>query len=227
MTHRQRYSVYGAERSGDADLVALILGAGSANHTPAQLAAELLARFGSLRGLCSAPLPALCALPGIGAARAMRLQAAIEVGRRSLMHPAPLGEVVRCPDSAYAHLAPMLQGRPFEALMALYLDRRHRVISIRELTRGSEALTIVDPRQVFRVGLSMSASSVVLAHNHPSGDPTPSDQDRHVTTRVARSGQVVGVRLLDHLVIGDGTYVSLAQQGVLPRWITPNELWTT
>jgi len=227
MNHRERYACQGADRFGDTELVALLLGTGRVGKTALQVAADLLTEFGGLGRLAAAPVPALCRQPGIGLAKAVRLHAALEVGRRAMMLPVLASEPINCPDLAHAHLSPMLKGRPFEALVGLYLNRRHRMLAMRELTRGSESLTIVDPRQIFRMGLSMGASAVILAHNHPSGDPSPSDQDRDVTTRVAQSGRVLGLRLLDHLVIAGDEYVSLAQEGVLPRWITPNELWTT
>lgn len=96
----------------------------------------------------------------------------------------------------------------------------------RRLTHGSDAFTVVEPRQVFRYAVGLGASAVILAHNHPSGDPTPSAQDREVTTRVARAGALLGLPLLDHLVAGDGAWVSLAAEGLLPTWGPPPPSWT-
>lgn len=226
MDHRERFATEGADHFGDTELVALLLGTGHTGRTALQLAADLLTEYGSLPDLASATVPALCRHPGVGMAKAVRLTAALEVGRRALVDRSRHRQPVDSPDAAYALLGPPLHRRPFESLWGLYLDRRHRMLAIRELTRGSEALTVVDPRQIFRVGLTIGAASVVLAHNHPSGDPTPSDQDRDVTTRVAQSGRVIGLRLLDHLVVGHNSFTSLAQEGHLPRWIAPGELWT-
>jgi DNA repair protein RadC len=116
---------------------------------------------------------------------------------------------VRGPDDAFLILGPALFDLPDEELHALYVDRRNRPVAHRRLTRGSDGLTIVEPRQVYRLAIGLGAVGVILAHNHPSGDPTPSAEDRAVNERVARVGQVVGVTLLDHLVIGGRRYVSL------------------
>ncbi|MBW1878136.1 MAG: DNA repair protein RadC [Deltaproteobacteria bacterium] len=218
MRPREHYRHEGPARFGDAELLALVVGTGTADRSALEIGAALLSHFGGLPALAGAQVADLQRQPGLGLARAVRVHAALELGRRSLHAPGDPSHPIRSPADAHAHLGPALRGRPDEELHALYLDRRHRPRAHRMLTRGSDGFTVVDPRQVFRPAVSLGAFAVVLAHNHPSGDPTPSAQDREVTRRVAAAGRILGIALLDHLVVGDGDYVSLAEQGELPAW---------
>lgn len=225
MRRRERYAVEGGEGVGDAELVALVLETGASGRGALQIAAELLERFGGLPGLASRQPHELRDVGGIGLARAVRLHAALTAGRRS--YGAGDRELpVTDPAAAFAWLSPALRGLVDEELHALYLDRRRRPVARRCLTRGNDGFTVVDPRQVFRVAVGVGASGVILAHNHPSGDPTPSPQDRDVTSRVAQAGRVLGIPLLDHLVVGGDRYVSLAAEGELPSWSPIPPSWT-
>ena len=118
-----------------------------------------------------------------------------------------------------------MRGLVQEQLHALYLDRRRYPVALRRLTQGSDRYTVVDPRQIFRTAMGVGASAVILAHNHPSGDPAPSEQDCHVTERVARAGETLDIVLLDHLVVGHRGYRSMAEEGLLPQWTAPAALW--
>ncbi len=211
-TTTHRYAHHGPESFGDAELLGLVLG-NSSSSSGLRTAATLLERFGTLDAISRASVASLAATPGLGPTRAARLHAALAAGRRSLRRPPDPPHLLRSPLDALELVGPPLRGLPHEELHGVYLDRRHRVLGQRRLTVGSDAFTVVDPRQVLRPALSLSASAVILAHNHPSGDPTPSQQDRVVTRRVADAARIVGLRLLDHLVIGDHGHVSLAEQG--------------
>jgi DNA repair protein RadC len=215
----------GAGRFGDAELLALLLETGVAGRSALGVATDLLERFGTVRALARHQVTELAAVKGVGVARAVRVLAALELGRRALGAP-PAAVVVDTPEAAFRVLGPRLQGLAEEELHALYLDRRRRPVAHRRLTVGSDAFTVVEPRQVLRVAVGLGAHAVLLAHNHPSGDPTPSAQDREVTARVARAGAVLGVPLLDHLVVGDGGWVSLAAEGLLPAYGPPPPTWT-
>jgi DNA repair protein RadC len=208
MQPRERYLSEGPRRFGDAELIALLLETGAGGRSALAIAADLLDRAGGLCGMLRMEPQQWLAVSGIGAARAVRMHAAIELGRRSLA-ARTLSEPIRTSEEAYALLGPALRGLADEELHALFLDRRHRPVAHRRLTRGSDALTVVDPRQVFRVAVGVGASAVILAHNHPSGDPTPSPQDRDVTDRVAAAGRVLGIPLLDHLVVGRDAFAAI------------------
>lgn len=225
MPVRERYLSAGPSRAGDAELVALVLGTGLPGRSALGLASDVLQRFGDLRGVATASVHELCTVRGLGPARAVRLHAALHAGRRSLDR-SELGAPVRSPDEAFALLAPVLQGLVDEELHGLFLDRRRRLIAHRALTRGSDAFTVVDPRQIFRVAVQCGASAILLAHNHPSGDPTPSRQDEDVTRRVVGAGRTLGVPLVDHLVVAGSRYVSLAERGVVPEQLGEAPVWT-
>ncbi len=226
MRPRERYACHGPSDLGDVELVALLLGTGAAGRPALAIAAELLERFDGLDGLALAEPGALRGVPGVGLARAVRLHAALEAGRRALARQGRRPARVADPDQAAAWLRPGLAGLPHEELHALYLDRRHRPLARRRLSQGSDGLTVVDPRQVYRPAVGLGATAVVLAHNHPSGDPTPSAMDREVTRRTQRAGEVLGVALVDHLVVGHDRYVSLAREGVVRPSGAASSAWT-
>lgn len=218
------YAIHGPDHTGDAELVALALGARGATTRSLELASRLLTRFGGLEGLALSNPQELTRVDGLGPQQAVRLHAALQAGRRSLRPGAPL-QPVRTPDEAWSLLAPGLRGLVDEELHALYLNRRRLVVGHRCLTRGSDAFTVVDPRQIFREAVALRATGVILAHNHPSGDPTPSAQDRDVTRRVASAGRVLGIQLVDHLVIADAGWTSFAETGELPAWRAEPAAW--
>lgn len=206
--------------SGDVELLAALLG------VPLGSAATLLDRVGGVAALLRVHPTDLARLPGIGPRRAVRITAAVQLGRR-LSDPGADSRVpVLDARSAHAHLAPALLGLADEELHALYLDRRNRPLERRRLTVGSDRFTVVDPRQIFRPAVSLGAAGLVLAHNHPSGDPTPSPQDREVTRRVVAAGRVLGVTLLDHLVLGHGGWVSMRESGDLDTTEPLAASWT-
>ncbi|MBT3220831.1 MAG: DNA repair protein RadC [Proteobacteria bacterium] len=218
MQPRERYACHGPGQFGNIELIALILGTGTAGETANQLGARLLARFDGLGGLGRAEPQQLMRVRGVGLARAVRVHAALQLGRRVLRDGNMEHKPIRSADDAVKLLEPAMRGLVDEELHGLFLDRRHHAFACRVLTHGSDSLTVVDPRQVYRLALSLNAKALILAHNHPSGDATPSAQDVDVTRRVAEAGKVVGIPLLDHLVVGAGWFSSLAERGELPHW---------
>ncbi len=204
------YWLCGDEDRGANELLALMLG----GRAGGSWAAALLGEHGSVSAMLEAGPQALAVVPGVGVRRAVQLHAALQLGCRSVRAPVA-AKAVRSPADAAAQLAPALRGLRVEELHGLFLDRRRRPLARRRLTRGSDHCTVVDPRQVFRVALQVGAAAVVLAHNHPSGDPEPSALDDDVTRRVVAAGRVVGVVLLDHLVIAGERFTSLAERGVI------------
>lgn len=217
MKPREQYLCQGPDDLGDVELVALLLGTGAGGRSALAISADLIGRFGGLRGLARAEPERLRSIPGVGQARAVRLHAALEAGRRANITPLPQPTTVHSPADAAAVLLPRVRHLPVEELHALYLDRRNHLVGARRLTRGSDGFTVVDPRQVFRPAVELGASGVLMAHNHPSGDPTPSAMDREVTRRTATAGKVLGVRLLDHLVLAGDQWTSLAELGCIPE----------
>ncbi|MFH1469500.1 MAG: DNA repair protein RadC [Pseudomonadota bacterium] len=215
MRPRERYLLEGPEGFGDLELLALALGTGFKDLPVQEVAMGVLALAGGVEGLAALPVGSLVELRGLGPARAVRLHAAWSLQRRALARLALGPQVLSAVDAA-AWFQPRLGGLAREELHALLLDRRHKVRAYRILTSGNDAHTIVDPRQVFREALLHRASAVIVAHNHPSGDPSPSGADVDVSIRLVEAGKLVGVELLDHLVLGGGSWTSLREQGLLP-----------
>lgn len=213
MRPRERYTLFGPERFTDTELLALIIGLGAAGQSSQELAGALLARFGDLSSLAAAPVEAIRAVPGIGPARAVRLHAALQAGCRAARASRRGEPVVLCPEDAWELLRPGLEGQESEELHALYLNRRRQVLALRPLTRGTDSQTLVEPRQVFRLAVQCGASGVIVAHNHPSGDPSPSGQDLDITRRLVSAGRLLGIELVDHLILGGDGFVSLQRDG--------------
>lgn len=221
MLPREHYTAHGPHGLGDIELLALILGTGSRGRSARAIATDLLDRFGGLHGLAhTEPDRMAREVPGVGLARAVRIHAAVQAGRRSVQRRT-LPDSIRSPSASAAIFQDVLAGRAVEELHGLYLDRALRPLARRCLSIGSDGLTIVDPRQVFRPAVGLGANYVIIAHNHPSGDPTPSAMDREVTRRVRRAGEVLDIHLIDHIVIGHHAWTSLAEEGLLDpsvRW---------
>lgn len=215
MRAREAYACSGPSALGDVELVALLLGTGAAGRSTLAIAGDLVDAFGGLAGLARAEPAALQRVSGVGLARAVRLHAGLEAGRRAQAGRGDRPDPVCTPNDAAEWLRPALAALPHEELHALYLDRRGRPVARRLLTRGSDGFTVVDPRQVYRPAVALGALSVVLAHNHPSGDPTPSAMDREVTRRTRKAGTVIGVQLVDHIVVAGVEWTSMAQQGLV------------
>jgi len=209
---RERLWLAGAGALADADLIAVLLGTGSPRVAVTALASELLESAGGLRGLAAAHPAELVRSSGVGEAKAARLLAAVEIGRRVCGIPWQRGESFRGAQQVFDHFAPRLRDERRELFIAAYLDVRRRLIGEELISCGSLVASIVHPREVFRPAVRLAAASVIAVHNHPSGDPTPSAEDWAVTERLRRSGETLGIELLDHVVIGDGAWSSLRDE---------------
>lgn len=209
MRDRESYTLFGPDPLSDDQLIALVLGTASGSIRPIETARELLERFGGLRGVAHAPVAALCQVPGVGPARAVRVHAGLAAGRRVARPRPPTDHPIDSPHLAWEWLRGGLEDLPHEELHALYLDRALHPLTVQRLSRGGKGGTVADPLLVYGPAMRCDASAVLLAHNHPSGDPTPSVQDRQLTTRLREVGHLLGIPLLDHLVVVPGAYVSL------------------
>jgi len=196
-------------KTNDAELLALLM---RGNH---RLANTLLQRFGSLREVLNADLSALVSEPGIGTARATRIRAIPELARRYFSSSLEPGTTIRSPADTEAYLQAKLRHLGHELFCCLYLDNRHRVLRFDEMFRGTIDGTSVYPREVVKESLAINAAAVILAHNHPSGVSEPSQADERITRRLKSALELVDIRLLDHLIIGDGQATSMAGRGLL------------
>lgn len=215
---RERLSRLGAEALASRELLALLLGSGGVGSSALELATELLSAFdGSLRRLGSAEPRTLERVKGMGPARAGAVAAAFELGRRAASESGRAGRKITGPRDVHRRLGPLLRDCRQEEFWALYLDSQNRVLQERRLTVGLLNSSLVHPREVFAPALTAAAASLVLSHNHPSGDPEPSPEDLDVTRQLVASGELLGIPVRDHVVLGDGRYVSLMERGMLRR----------
>jgi len=212
---RERLLAKGAEALSDAHLLAILLRTGRRDSSAVQVAIELLDRMGGLGGIAACGIEELCAVPGIGRAKAAQLKAALAIGRRSLSVPLSTGMRISSSADLFKHFHPVLRDVKHELFKVVLLDAKNTVVKEATVSEGSLTLSIVHPREVFALAVRESAAAVIFLHNHPSGDPTPSLEDRHLTDRLVAAGSVLGIRVLDHLIIGDGRYVSFADEGWL------------
>lgn len=212
---RERLAKLGADALATRELIAIILGSGGAGRSAVALASELLERFGgSLRRLAAAEVGELAAVPGFGPAKAASVAASLALGRRLAAEPAKRGRRVRGPGDVHRRLGPLLRDRRQEEFWVLYLDTQNRVRLERCLTVGLLNSSLVHPREAFGPAITASAASLILVHNHPSGDPEPSPEDIRVTAQMSEAGRILGIPVRDHVILGDGGYVSLMERGL-------------
>lgn len=200
----------GTHALGDVELLALVLGTGVRARSAAALAAELVESAGGLAALSRASPRELAQLTGIGAARATRVVATFELGRRALeveQHRPLVGR----PEDVYRCVAPRVAGLAQEVFIVIGVDIRNGLLDVVECARGSVAGVEVHPREVFRPLVRMAAAGGILVHNHPSGDPTPSPEDLELTRRLREVGRLLGIPIIDHVVIGDRSFRSIAE----------------
>lgn len=212
---REKLLRYGAESLSDAELLAILLHTGIRGRSALQLARELLSGFSSLRKLIAADRARFCAQPGLGPARYAQLQAAVEISRRQLGETLRTGPVLSSPRATRDFLTARLRDLEHEVFCCLYLDNRHRLIHFEPLFRGTIDGASVHPREIVKQALVWNSAALIVAHNHPSGIPEPSQADEWITRRIKDALALVDIRLLDHIVVGDGTSVSLAERGIL------------
>jgi DNA repair protein RadC len=212
---REKLLMQGAETLSDAELLAILLRTGMPGRSAVQLARDLLTHFRSLRKLIAADRVRFCAEPGLGLARYAELQAAVEIARRQLTETLRTGPSLASPRATRDFLLARLRDREHEVFCCLYLDNRHRLIHFEELFRGTIDGASVHPREVVKQALLWNSAAVIVAHNHPSGIPEPSQADEIITQRVKHALALVDIRLLDHIIVGDGASVSLAERGVV------------
>ncbi len=212
---RERLSRCGAGALKTSELMAILFRTGSRDANAEQVAEQLLATFGDLRSVAKASIEQLCECDGVGMVKAMELRAAFELGKRLVESTQTERPTIRCPQDVADLVMAELKMYDQEHFRVLLLDTKNRVTRIEEVFKGSLNASVSHPREAFRAAVSAAAAAVILVHNHPSGDPRPSQEDIATTRRMAEAGETLGIPLLDHVIIGDGDHVSLKEKGIL------------
>jgi DNA repair protein RadC len=212
---REKLERVGAGGLGDNELLAIVLGHGVPRTSALELANAVLDAVGGLHGLARATADDLRRVPGIGSARASQLIAAVEAGRRTLLRARRDRLQFVTPRDAAEFLVPQFGTRPVEQFGVVLLDTKHRVLRTTLLSVGTLDASIVHPREVFRAAAAAGAAALVLFHNHPSGDPTPSEDDVALTRRLVRAGDLMGIAVLDHVIVAENRFYSLKDRGDL------------
>jgi len=212
---RERLWRYGPEYLSEIELVALLLGSGTGQASALELAAQMLSRFDGLPGLAAATCRELAGVRGVGPARAALIQAAVQLGRRLANQPTRTRPVIKGPNDVVALMMEEMRGLDREHFRAVMLNTKNQVLGTDRIAVGTLSQSAIHARELFKNAIKMSAAGVVLVHNHPSGDPTPSKNDREITKRMVRAGDIIGITVLDHVVIGDNSFVSFKASGLL------------
>ncbi|MBG9590134.1 RadC family protein [Cytobacillus firmus] len=212
---RERFVQNGPESLSNHELIAILLRTGTKDESVLQLANRLLTHFEGLRLLKDASLDEITAIKGIGSAKAIQVLAAVEIGRRISKLTYDDRYIIRSPEDGANYVMHEMRFLSQEHFVCIYLNTKNQVLHKQTIFIGSLNASIVHPREVFKEAFRRSAASIICIHNHPSGDPTPSREDIEVTKRLAESGKIIGIDVLDHLIIGENKFVSLKEKGYL------------
>lgn len=213
---RERLKQHGAGALSVSELLAIVLGTGAGGRSTLALAQDILTQVdGSLRRIAAQPVATLTAGRGMGPARAITIHAALELGRRMAVEEREENAPMRSPRDVFGVFAGRLQDLPVEEFHVAVLDAQHRMERDVTVTRGILNSSLVHPREVFREAIAERAAAIILVHNHPSGDPSPSVDDRVVTEQLVSAGRLLDIPVHDHVIIGRGRYVSFAETGLL------------
>lgn len=212
---REKLLARGPQALADAELLALLLRTGMAGTPVLQLVQNLLDQFGGWHGLLHAGVADLAKVKGLGPAKRAEIAAVLEIARRSLLQELAQRPVFDAPDAVKQFIRLKLAGLTHEVFAVLFLDAKHRLIEMEVMFRGSLTQTIVYPREVVKRGLALSAAAVILTHNHPSGVAEPSRSDELLTHNLTAALALVEIRVLDHLIVGAGEVISMAERGLL------------
>lgn len=211
---RERLIKFGAAGLSDAEILAILLRVGNHETTAIDLARHIINDFGGFRGLDSRSVAELCEVAGVGPAKAAQIKAAIELGKRLFLEEAAPQSKVESSEDVFKLVSPHLQNLNHEVFRILLLTSRNAVIADKVMFAGSLTESIVSPREIIKEAINQAAASVVFVHNHPSGDPAPSNEDKRVTSHLKQACEMVGVNVLDHIIVANSKYYSFADSGL-------------
>lgn len=212
---RERLIKYGAESLSDAQLLAIILRTGNKGQSVIDLSLSILDKYKSLRNIDNTSIKELSSFKGLGISKITQIKAAFEIGKRLMAETLEDQPVFSSHHSVYSYFAPKFKNLKKEQFFSLLLDVKNRLIKEYKVSEGSLEKSVVHPREAFKEAIKESAASIIFIHNHPSGDPTPSKDDIILTERLKNTGEIIGINVLDHVIIGDGKFVSMREKGYL------------
>ncbi len=212
---RERLLNLGAEKVSNAELLAIIIRTGSSRDSALELAQKILNKAKELREMPYLSVEELEEINGIGPAKAVQVKAALELGRRMAAASRGHNVDITSPGDVFNFMAEEMRYLEQEEFRVILLNIKNKVIASETVFKGSLNSSIVHPREIFRLALKRSAASIILLHNHPSGDPTPSGEDINVTKRLIEAGEIMGIKVLDHVIIGEGRYLSFREKGLI------------
>lgn len=214
---RERLLSLGPNFLSTAELLAILIRNGFHDRSAMQLAQELLSyqRENGLAGLASITPQELTSIKGIGLAKAAEISAALELGKRLGEHVARQKSIVTCPEDAADYAMPRFRFEQREHFAVILMNVKNHILSMPVVSVGSLTASVVHPREVFKLAIQQTAASMILVHNHPSGDPNPSREDINITNRLVQVGKLMDIPVLDHIILGDNKYISLKEKGVI------------
>ncbi len=212
---RERLLQYGADKLQDAELLAILLRVGGLNVSAIDLARNLLNQFDGFRGLNSKSVTELCEINGIGPAKAAQIKAALEIGKRMASEKFKAKQKIESCDDVFKLVHPYMGDLTREEFKIILLSSRNNLILEKTLFEGSLSESMVNPREIIKVALNNSAAAIIFVHNHPSGEPSPSVEDKEITKRLVSACNLVGIRAFDHIIIGKDNYYSFAENGLM------------
>ena len=212
---RERLIKYGPEVLSNSELLAILIRTGTKSESAIRIAQKMVGTTEGLQFVSTSTVQELSQIKGIGNAKASQIKAAVELGRRLRNFRIDHKIKINKPQDAVEILMEDMRYLKKEHLRVVFLNTKNIVIDVKDLSIGSLSTSVVHPREIFSEAIRKSSSSIIVCHNHPSGDPTPSQEDINITRRLFEVGKLIGIDLLDHLIIGDGNYVSLKEKGII------------
>jgi DNA repair protein RadC len=212
---RERLQRFGAEALSSQELLALVIGRGIPKKSVMNIAQEVLAKFGNVKAISKATIEELSQIKGIGLAKAAQIKACFELGRRGDLDPEQKDFDIKNPEAVVKAIRASIKDKAKEHFKLILLNPRNKIIGISTISIGSLNASLVHPREVFKDAITHSAASVVLAHNHPSGDPEPSEDDLTITKRLIEAGKILGIEVMDHIIIAKNGFLSFKERGLV------------
>lgn len=212
---RERLQKIGAENLSAQELLALVIGRGIPKKSVMTIAQELISTFGNVNAISQATLEELCQIKGIGIAKAAQIKASFELAKRENLETDEENFDIKNPEAVCKVISSSIEEKAKEHFKLILLNSRNKKIGISTISIGTLTTSLVHPREVFKEALAHSAASVILAHNHPSGDPEPSEDDLKITRKLVESGKILGVEVIDHIIVGKNNFYSFREKGLI------------